>query len=586
MITFEKALVLGILDSDVKLITGYPGYPVTTIFEMLEEELNTRHISFPEARWCINETVALENAMGASFINARTVVLIKNHGTNTVQDPLINLSYIGVGGGMIIISADDVGVKASQNETDSRLFGQLNMIPVLEPADVKDAYSFINMGFELSERNKTPVILRLTGTQLLKKAYFEKSNVVNTLISKTYNFNILEDRRFFIGPYNFQSMKEKMADRIYSLSSKVHKEFNSIILRRKDLAVIVSGDCVSKAELHFKDATLLKFGLVYPISYQDLEEFLTYIVDSDKVYIIEQTEPVIENQVREFLYEHHLEYGKKIIGKQYLTSIGEISEDDLCKISSELNNDKTCKNNKPSEIGSVKMCPQCPARAMLLALKMLKIKVMGDAGCTALGCLPPFDAVHSGTCMGASIATAAGVNIFSEEKVIALIGDSAFLHSGIQGLLNEVSKDTDLLTIIFNNNSAAMTGGQKTALRVLNVEDNSKIIRDMLIAYGLSNKSIKIISNCFDLSIVKNEIFDFYYKIQGIRVLIIEGCCGYNLKEFYDFKVEQDGEQFFTYRGKMLDPGCYGYKMVDENNHKIYKKICGECNICQDLMQN
>ncbi|MHB8063322.1 MAG: thiamine pyrophosphate-dependent enzyme [Ruminiclostridium sp.] len=211
---------------------------------------------------------------------------------------------------------------------------------------------------------------------------------------------------------------------------------------------------------------------------------------------------------------------------------------------------------------------------------------MGDAGCTALGCLPPFEAVHSGTCMGASIATAAGVNIFSEEKVIALIGDNAFLHSGIQGLLNEVSKDTDLLTIIFNNNSAAMTGGQKTALRVLNVEDSSKIIRDMLIAYGLSNKSIKIISNCFDLSIVKNEIYDFYYKIQGIRVLIIEGCCEYNLKEFYDFKVEQDGEQFFTYPGKMLDPGCYGYEMVDENNHKIYKKICGECNICQDLLQN
>ena len=332
--TFEDALVVGILDANISMATGYPGFPITSIFEKVIErsfQASTKIV----ATWCINESVALGNAIGACLSGARSVVFVKNHGLNTMQDMLINLSYLGTRAGMLIISADDIGVKASHNESDSRLYGPLNMIPVIEPATVKDAYQYVSYGLEVSEDYKTPVILRICGSQL------QQIGELNVRLQKSYtpmyNFKPKDGKCYYIGPDYYRQMKFSMIERIEKIKSLKNNNFNNFILGNCDIGIICSGNSYNKVLKVFPNAKIFKLGLVYPIILEDLEQFFSHVNDLKKVWIIEETENLIEYQITEFLYKKTFKNSnshslKEVIGKDSLSKVGEISEKELMKI--------------------------------------------------------------------------------------------------------------------------------------------------------------------------------------------------------------------------------------------------------------
>lgn len=575
-ISFEDALVAGIVQLAPKLITGYPGYPVTSIFEKILRALSGREPGASVVEWSINETVALENAVGASFANARAVVLMKNHGTNTVLDPLVNLSYTGARGGLLLISADDLEVRASHNDFDSRLYGWVTKIPVLELATVSDAYHFISLGCQLSEVYHTPVFMRITGTQLQQTGKLEVKNYVNSGPAPNCDYRFSPDStKFFVGPANYLSLKEGIRQRLQKIRNGKHPHFNRMIKGSGRLGVICAGSSYDEVVKLFPTATILSYGITFPISHADLHTFVSHIT-GEEITIVENQEPLIEMQVKEYLYQNN--NTKKVNVTADAPSPGIVPFNRLRQ--SAPVGDKT---RTPGE-KFIQLCPSCPARGILLGLKELKIKVMGDAGCTALGCLPPFQSVHSGTCMGASIATAAGVNKVSVEKVVALIGDSAFFHSGLPGLLNELGKSTELFVILFNNNRSALTGNQITFPAIQTHPHSSEQILHSLIDFGVCEKNISIIKrpDSMDLAIVKNEISRFYRELKKQRILIIEGHCPYNIIDFWTGRIRKKGEVEIV-EGLAVNPGCFACEELGGGNFRIHKDLCRGCTQCKDI---
>jgi indolepyruvate ferredoxin oxidoreductase, alpha subunit len=566
-ISFSDAFALGVYHSCVSLVTGYPGYPVNQVFNAVKaiKEYKKREFTI---EWCVNEVVACENAMGASFAGARSLVIMKNHGANTIIDVLINISYIGVVGGFVLLIGDDTKVQASQNQSDSREFGRLVKIPVFEPATVNNAYSFIIQGYKLSENINTPVIIRITGELVNLHGDLELQN--NKAVKRKRNFSFSPDKKiFFIGPTNYKWMKRSIFQRIYKLQRKRHMLLNTLIKKSKDEGIILSGKFLIEASKQYNKKTMLIVGMPYPLSHADLDLFFQYLEDSAEVTIIEETEPLLASQVRMYLYKNN-KYDIKIIDSKDYSEISD-KEKKLVPLS-----------QFDNTVDQIKLCPACPGRALLLSFKLLNLKVIGDAGCTALGCLAPFHSVHSSICMGSSIALAAGINKVSKEQVIALIGDSSFFHNGILGLINEMNHETDLFIVIFNNYNAALTGGQE----VLSFQKDqySTFIKNILLSSGVEKTNIRVIDNNLNLKKIKRDVYDLFTHYSGLRFLIVNGICHYQIQDFFQNRIKVGGKHK-NITGLKIDPGCFACKHNGKDHYKIYVDFCKACSICKELIE-
>lgn len=441
----NAAVARGAYEAGVSVVSSYPGTPSTEITENI--------VKYEEiyAEWAPNEKVAAEVAIGASIAGARSMSCMKHVGLNVMADPVFTVSYTGVNGGLVFCVADDPGMHSSQNEQDSRHYAEASKIMMLEPADSGECKEFTKSAFELSERFDTPVFIRLsTRVSHSQSLVDEKESVSYEL--KPYEKNI---DKYVMMPAKAIKRHIDVEKRIEALREfSENCEFNTVEDNGSRIGVITSGIAYmySKEALGDK-VNYLKLGMVYPMPEKLISDFAE---KCDVVYVIEELDPVIE--------KHCKSIGVNVIGKEKFTLLGEYTPAMIKKVvlGEDVAEFNTIDENIP--VRPPVMCAGCPHRGTFYVLKKLGLVVSGDIGCYTLGAVAPLESVDTTICMGASVSAALGMAKARgkefNKKLVSVIGDSTFIHSGITGLIDIVYNKGANTVIILDNSITGMTGHQ------------------------------------------------------------------------------------------------------------------------------
>ncbi len=477
LLSGDEAVALAARDAGVALGTGYPGTPSTEILEAFAELGG-------HAQWSPNEKVALEVAIGASFGSARTLVTMKHVGVNVAADALFTAAYTGVAGALVLVSADDPGMASSQNEQDNRHYAAAAGIPMLEPADSQDAYEFTLKAIEISERWKLPVMLRMTTRVCHAKTIVRsRPELATTPPATGYARHI--DLRVMI-PSNARPAHRRLRAKLAHIA-----EWNEVagpnrqIEGDRSLGIISSGVASVHAREAAPGAAMLKLGLTYPPPFEAIRAFARTV---DRCVVIEEGDPWLADAIRAA--------GVPVEGKPEMYRFGELNVERVRRIlAGDVTPEPAPPPGKPPEL-----CPGCPHRYVFQALRKLDCIVSGDIGCYSLGALPPFEALETLVCMGASIGMGLGLrHVLAPElarRVVSVIGDSTFVHSGITGLVEMIYNpppDGHVL-IILDNGTTAMTGMQEHpgTGRTLDHQRTGKVVFEDL-ARSLGVKQVHVI---------------------------------------------------------------------------------------------
>lgn len=451
----NQAVARGLYEAGVTVVSSYPGTPSTEITEFAstypENEMHTE--------WAPNEKVACETAVGACIAGARSFTAMKHVGLNVAADPLFTASYTGVTGGMVIAVADDQGMHSSQNEQDSRHYAMAAKVPMLEPSDSAECKELTKLAYDISEQFDTPVILRLSTRVSHSQSKVEICDRVEKALPE-YQRNVA---KYVMMPAYAKAkhvvVEERTAKLIeYAETSPV----NTVEMNDTKIGVITAGIAYQYAkEALGENASYLKLGMVYPLPEKLIKDFAAKV---DKLYVIEELDDFIETHCRKL--------GLDPIGKSLFTFIGEYSQTYLReKILGEKNEYVEFGENIP--VRPPVMCAGCPHRGVFYTLKKLGVMVSGDIGCYTLGAAAPLQAMDSTVCMGASISGLHGFNKARkggyEDKAVAVIGDSTFIHSGITGLINIAYNESNSTVIILDNSITGMTGHQNNPANGKNI---------------------------------------------------------------------------------------------------------------------
>lgn len=451
LLTGNEAIARGAYEAGVRVAAGYPGTPST---EILENIVQYQEIY---AQWSPNEKVAFEVAAGASISGARALATMKHVGVNVAADPLFTFAYTGVNGGFVLVSADDPGMHSSQNEQDNRRYGKFSKIPVLEPSDSQEAKDFTIAAFDLSETFDTPVILRTT-TRIAHSQGMVELQDSRLEASKPYAKNA---PKYVMVPAHGRQRHLVVEKRLAELKNWADEtKLNRMEINNKKFGIITGGICYQYVKEAFPDASILKLGLSYPLPEEMIRKFAAQV---GELFVVEELEPFWEEEIKIM--------GLKVKGKIIFPKTGELSALMIkASISQELGQelpeaDRIRTNDLPAAPPRPPvLCPGCPHRAVFHVLKKLKLTVAGDIGCYTLGCLAPLEAIDTTICMGASIGAALGMEKGNPDlagKVVAVIGDSTFFHSGITGLVDMVYNKSRGTLLVLDNSTTAMTGHQE-----------------------------------------------------------------------------------------------------------------------------
>ena len=440
----NEAIALGAWEAGVKVASGYPGTPSTEIMG------NLSRYEGVYTEWAPNEKVGLEVAIGASFTGVRALATMKHVGLNVAADPLFTAAYTGVRGGLVIINADDPQMHSSQNEQDNRNYAFAAKIPMLEPSDPAEAKEMMTRAFALSEQLDTPVIVRITTRIAHVKGVVEKGQpcqVPEPSIEKM-------PAKLVMLPGNARVRRAVVEKRMASARELAETmPENRIEPGTGKRGFLTSGVPYNYVKEAFPTAPVLKLGMVWPLPEQMIRDFAATV---DELIVVEELDPFLETHLKAMGIACH---GKDIIPNQ-----------------GELNSFIVRKAVQPESIGELfapldlpmrppNMCAGCPHRGLFYGLsKMKDVFVSGDIGCYTLGFLPPLSAMDACVCMGASINMAHGMakamGKKGEGKIVAVLGDSTFMHSGMTGLLNMVYNGSYASVILLDNRTTAMTGHQ------------------------------------------------------------------------------------------------------------------------------
>lgn len=440
----NQAIARGAWEAGVIMATAYPGTPST---EILEEVAKYPEI---DASWSPNEKVALEVGMGAAFAGARVLVAMKHVGVNVAADPLMTLAYTGLKGGLVLISADDPGMHSSQNEQDNRYYARFAKIPMLEPSDSEEARQFVKLAFEISEQYDTPVMLRCTTRVNHGKSIINLEERVVPERPIAFDRN---PQKYVMIPAYARKRHEVVEERFQRLAQYSQEcPLNRLELGSDELGIVTSGASYHYAREAVPEATFLKLGFSYPIPESLVREFVSRV---KKVIVVEELEPFLEEQL--------LQIGVSLQPKPVAFRLGEYDPDRVRELLGKPVADVQAGDAPPAR--PPVMCAGCPHRPVFTVLKKMKMVVTGDIGCYTLGSLPPLAALDTCVCMGAGIGHAFGMTrVLPEEqrkKVVAVIGDSTFIHSGITPLIDIVYNKGNATVIIMDNGTTAMTGRQE-----------------------------------------------------------------------------------------------------------------------------
>ncbi len=446
----NEAIARGAYEAGVKLASAYPGTPST---EILENIIKYREI---DASWAPNEKVSLEVAMGASFAGARTLITTKHVGLNVAADPLFTLSYTGVKGGLVVVNADDPEMHSSQNEQDNRNYAKFAKMPMLEPADSQECKDFTRLALELSEEYDTPVILRTTTRISHGKSIVALQDPVTGLPEPALVSNAAKQVML---PSNARVRHPLVEARMVRLAAAAGAmAINRMELRDTSIGIVTSGVTYQYVREVFPQFSTLKLGLVHPLPMDLIRDFAAKV---QRLFVVEELDPFFEEQIKAA--------GIAVSGKDFLPLCGELTPGRIRDAFATIGIGSASVTWQASASATLPlrppaMCPGCPHRGMFYLLNRLKAYVTGDIGCYTLGFLPPLSAMETCVCMGASVGNATGVvKVVAEaerKRVVAVIGDSTFLHSGVTGLMDMVYNNAPATVLILDNFITAMTGRQ------------------------------------------------------------------------------------------------------------------------------
>jgi indolepyruvate ferredoxin oxidoreductase, alpha subunit len=459
LLSGDEAVALAAYDAGVKLGTGYPGTPSTEILEYFSKLGG-------HAQWAPNEKVAAEVGLGVAFAGARTLVTMKHVGLNVAADLLFTAAYSGSEGGFVIVSADDPGMGSSQNEQDNRRYAVAAAVPMLEPADPQEAYDFTAAAIEISERWQVVVLLRLVTRVCHSKAIVTRRTLPQP--TKAPHFEHKYKHRVMI-PAHARTAHRRLRAKLAEIAAWNEQcDLNKIIPGDKSLGIITS----SAAYLHAREAapgaSFLKLGLTYPLP---MEKIRAFVASVKRCIVIEEGDPYLVEAIRAA--------GIPVEGKQEMYRFGELNVPRVRRIlAGDVSPEPSPVPGKPPQL-----CPGCSHRYAFDVLKKVGCIVSGDIGCYTLGALPPWEAMDSQICMGASMGIGLGLRhvLPAEEaqRVVSVIGDSTFVHSGITGLAEMVYNPppTGHVVLILDNSTTAMTGHQENPStgRSLDHEPTGKI---------------------------------------------------------------------------------------------------------------
>ena len=469
----DEAVAVAALESGVMLGTGYPGTPSTEILETFDS-LGGR------AQWAPNEKVALEVGIGVAFAGARAIVTMKHVGLNVAADPLFTVAYERLDGALIVVSADDPGLASSQNEQDNRRYAVAAGVPMLEPADSQEAYEFTKRAIAISERWQMPVLLRLTTRVCHSKSIVRRGTVT---IPEPRPARFVRDYRSRVMiPAYARPAHQRLRANLAEIAAWNEAEGpNEIVAGSPSLGIITSGISFQYVRDVAPEASVLKMGMTHPLP---LERMRAFAAGVERCIVIEEGDP--------YLVEAARAAGIAIEGKPEMYRFGELN---CARVRRILKGDVS-PEPKPVPGKPPALCPGCPHRTAFTALKNLNCIVAGDIGCYTLGVLPPFEAMDAQACMGASIGIGLGLRhslpVEDARRVVSVIGDSTFVHSGITGLVEMVYNPpaTGHVLLILDNGTTAMTGLQEhagTGRRLNHTQTGKVIFEDLARALGVRN---------------------------------------------------------------------------------------------------
>jgi indolepyruvate ferredoxin oxidoreductase alpha subunit len=440
----NEAIALGAYEAGVKVASGYPGTPSTEIME------NLSRYEGVYTEWAPNEKVGLEVAIGASFAGARALATMKHVGLNVAADPLFTASYTGVNGGLVIVCADDPEMHSSQNEQDNRNYAFAAKLPMLEPSEPLEAKEMLKVAFDLSEDLDTPVILRITTRIAHVKGVVEKGDRREIAVGKI-NKN---PAKLVMLPAMAKARRAYVEERMKRCTEIAETaDYNRIEEGDTAKGFITSGVSYLYVKEAFPDASVLKLGMCWPLPEKMIRKFAGMV---DELYVVEELDPFLETHIKAM--------GISCRGKDLVPSQGELNTAIVRNaIAPELRVEVFEEVELPMRPPN--MCAGCPHRGIFFNLSRMKVFVSGDIGCYTLGFLPPLSAMDSCVCMGASVSIAHGmakaIGDGGHDKIVSVIGDSTFIHSGITGLINSVYNNSASTLIILDNSITAMTGQQE-----------------------------------------------------------------------------------------------------------------------------
>lgn len=560
----NEAIARGAYEAGVKVSSAYPGTPSTEVSENV--------VKYDEvyAEWAPNEKVAMEVALGASIAGVRSMCAMKHVGVNVAADPLYTAAYTGVKGGLVLVAADDPGMYSSQNEQDSRMVARAAMVPVVEPADSAEAKEFMKYAYDLSEKYDTPIILRTT-TRL------SHSQGLVELQERVEPEDIAYERdaaKFVMMPGNAIKRHLFVEDRLKRMAEDANTmPINKVEYNDLSVGFITSGIPYQYVKEAMPNASVLKLGLVNPLPKKLIEEFASKV---DKLYIFEELEPVIEEQVKAWGIS-------KAVGKEIFTVQGEYNAE---MIREKVLGEPT-DTDKPAAVPPRPpiLCPGCPHRSVFTVLKKLKIHGAGDIGCYTLGAVAPLSVIDTTICMGASISTLHGMEKAKGKDYIrnwvAVIGDSTFMHTGINSLVNMVYNQSTGTVIILDNSTTGMTGHQDHAA-------TGKTLKGEIVpAINIYNlcKSLGI-ENVYEVDAFNQKELEEVIKRETAReavsVIITKAPCALLKGVKFPFKCRPVSDKCKKC-GACLKPGCPALTKNEDGTISIDETMCNGCGLCMQL---
>ena len=559
----NEAIARGAYEAGVKVSSAYPGTPSTEISEYLVQYKDDVY-----EEWAPNEKVATEVAVGASLVGTRAMACMKHVGLNVAADPLYSVSYMGVNGGLVIVVADDPGLYSSQNEQDTRMVARAAQIPVIEPSDSAEAKEFFKTAFELSEQFDRPFIFRITTRLAHSQGLVELCERV-TPEDKPYEKNIPKN---VMMPGNAKMRHIEIEKRNLELAEAADSlPINRVEVKDTKIGVITSGIPYQYVKEALPEASVLKLGMVNPLPRKLIEDFASKV---DTLYIVEELDPVIEEQVKS--------WGIKAVGKEIFTVQGEYSVNMLKKaiLKQELDLKEPAKAPGRPPI----LCPGCPHRSVFYVLNKLKMHAAGDIGCYTLGAVAPLSVIDTTMCMGSSISTLHGMEKAKGKDYIknwvAVIGDSTFMHTGVNSLMNMVYNNATGTVIIMDNSTTGMTGHQDHAATGKTLQgDPAYAINIQAVCRAMGVKNV-IEVNALDIAQVEKIIKEETAKDE-ISVIITKTPCvllDKRKKPIYTAYTDKCKKC-----GMCMKPGCPAMTKNPDGTIHIDDTMCTGCGLCKDL---